>query len=186
MSSITSKNHNAGSLPRHVLHFWCSGLYPMSSYPHKWSRCRRQRKKRRLSRPGKSYRYTVGAVLLKLEPFFHWIYYIYMYTCSSLLLECGIYIYMSHVILPSHMVHTQELATAVHTTGIQEAGANQLLAAEKCASCLVIESRGTVPTWIYKSTEASSCKLPQGEAAFATTQEVYIQYICLYFINYII
>ena len=56
------------------------------------------------------------------------ILYIYMYTCSSLLLECGIY--MSHVILPSHMVHTQELATAVHTTGIQEAGANQLLAAE--------------------------------------------------------
>lgn len=32
----------------------------MSSYPHKWSRCRRQRKKRRLSRPGKSYQYKVG------------------------------------------------------------------------------------------------------------------------------
>ena len=96
-----------------------------------------------------------------------------------------IYIYVPCHPTLTHGAHSGASNGSAHDRD-SGGGRQSITCSRKCASCLVIESRGTAPTRIYKSTEASSCKLPEGEAAFATTQEVYIQYICLYFINYII
>ena len=92
----TPQEGRPGWVEQRAFNFCWSVVCPMSSYPRTWSTCRSHRKQCGLHRHG------VGRAFFFVHS---------RGDVLHFLLKCC----MSHVILPSHMVHVQESSEAVRT-----------------------------------------------------------------------